>query len=126
MRVLKARGIREELEYYHNQTEKRFDEISLRFDEFLRRFDRSEADWKEERREMEAHIAADRRETAERLAQDRRDAEARLERDRKDAEMRLERESREFKAQKRWLVANFVAVVAGIGGIFAAIVILML
>ena len=96
-----------------------FDEQSrqseFQFKQAMERIDFKYDLWINERREMEARIAADRKETAERLAQDRRDSEA-----------RLERKFREFRSQKRWLVANFVAVLIGMGGIFAAIVILML
>ena len=100
------------------------------------KFDRHMEQWRQDRQEMEARlaaerkeaaayldkmetrVAADRKETAERLAADREEAEARLAAERQEAR-------REFNSQRRWLIANFAAVVVGMGGIFIALLIAM-
>ena len=72
-----------------------------------------------ERKEAEARLAADRKETAERLAADRKEAEARQQ----ATETRLMDERKEFITQKRWLIANFLAIVVGMASIFIAVLI---
>ena len=126
MKSVRSRGIWEELglqrsllEESRKENEKWHAEIRITFNEFIKRFDRSEANWKEERREMEARIAAYRKETAERLAADRKEATERLEAERKESK-------REFISQKRWLIATFVTVFVGMGSIFAAFVVLIM
>ena len=119
-----------------NRKDKRVELITLEYIDA--KFDRHMEQWRQDRKEeadrhaatmekMEARIAADRKETAERLAADRKDAEERLVADRKDAEERLAAERKEarqeFNSQRRWLVANFVAVVVGMGGIFIALLV---
>ena len=122
MRAVKVAGVRDELQRHSHMCEasrreydRRHEESRIRFDEFIKRFDRSEANWKEERREMEARLAADRKEAAARLA-------ATLE------EFKQERKEtkQEFTAQRRWLMANFVAVVIGAIGLLSAFVFFMM
>ena len=98
----------------------RLDRLEVRFASFGEYMKEQNLLWKEERREMEARIAADRRETAERLAADRQETAERLAADRIDSQNRLERELKEFNSQKRWLKANFVGIVAIIIGFFLA------
>ena len=85
----------------------------------------------------EARLAADRKEAEARLVADRKEAEAkqqatetRLMNERKEAEARqqatetrLMDERKEFITQKRWLIANFLAIVVGMASIFIAVLI---
>ena len=121
MRRVRVNSVRDELEIRSKLSEdsrrecdRRHDESRIRFEEFIKRFDRSEANWKEERRGMEARLAADRKEATEKHA-------ASL------AEFRQERieTKQEFTAQRRWLMANFATILVGMVSIFAAIVMLM-
>ena len=122
MRAIRIAGVRDEFQRHSRLCEesrrdydRRHEESRIRFEEFIKRFDRSEANWKEERREMEARLAADRKEAAARLA-------ATL------AEFKQERKEtkQEFTAQRRWLMANFVAVVIGAIGLLSAFVFFMM
>ena len=140
MRAMKIGSVWEAI----NEQNKKLDEQSKKFDLVIKESredtDRKIALWtqehREERREMEARIAADRKETSERLERDRVATEARLAADRKEATDKLDRERKEvqerfekereeslkeFKTQRRWLVANFVAVMIAVFGIFSAI-----
>ena len=94
---------------------------------------------RQDRLEIEQRIAADRKEAEKRqeaaearLAADRKEAEARLAADRKEAEKRQEATEarlvqeraearKDFNSQRRWLIANFVAVVVCMMSIFFAI-----
>ena len=94
-----------------------------------------------DRKEAAERLAADRKEAAERLAADRKEAEARqqttesrLMNERKEAEARQQSsearfaadraaDRNEFISQKRWLIANFLAVVIGMTGIFIALLV---
>ena len=98
------------------------------------KFDKHMEQMRQDRKEMieatEARLAADRKETAERLAADRKEATERLAADRKEAEARqqatetrLMDERKEFITQKRWLIANFLAIVVGMASIFIAVLI---
>ena len=122
MGTARVRGVWEELQrqsrvYDEDRREydRRNEESRIRFEEFIKRFDRSETSWKDERREMEARLAADRKEASERHA-------ASL------ADFRQERREtkQEFASQRRWLMANFVAVVIGMIGLFSAFVFFMM
>ena len=137
MRTLKARSMREainELGSRLGEQGMKIDEQGNRFDlmfkEYKEKSDREFALWRDERREMDARIAADRKEASDRIERDRAATEARLAADREAANARLQQEirenKREFAAQRRWLVANFLAVVVGGSGIFAAIVLLLM
>ena len=100
------------------------------------------AEIKELVKASEDRLAADRKDSAERLERERRESEARLERERRDSEARqqatearLERERkdsearlieerresrRDYNTQRFWLVANFIAIVIGVGGLYLA------
>ena len=111
--------------------------IDAKFDRLEAKLDKHMEQWRQDRKEMEERIAADRRETADRLAADRIEAEARQkatearlmdERREADArqkttEARLMDERKEFITQKRFLIANFVAIVVGMASIFIAVLI---
>ena len=129
MRSRWANGVFESLERHDvglDQHKERLARLDLLFEQFVERCDRSEADWKEERREMEARIAADRKETAERLAADRKEASERLAAERIVFEQEHKESKREFISQKRWLIATFVTVFVGMSSIFAAFVVLIM
>ena len=90
-------------------------------------------EFKEDRKESEARLAADRKESEARLALDRKESEARLAADRKEATERLERERKEFdikfaaerkeaRSNKRWLVGNFIAILVLAATIFFAFI----
>ena len=90
--------------------------------------DRKEAEARQQA--AEARLAADRKETADRLAADRKETADRLAADRKEAEerqkateSRLMDERKEFITHKRFLIANFVAIVVGMASMFIAIII---
>ena len=114
------------------------------------KFDRFEEKWRQDRKEMEARLAADRKETADRLAVDRKEAEERqrttearlaaerkeaeerqkateerLAAERKEAETRLAAERKEaqkaLSTQKGWLIASFIAIIVGAFSITVAI-----
>ena len=129
MRAYRMRMTREEYEDYRTLAERRFEEglieSRIKHEEWKEQFNRSLADWKEERREMEARVDRDRAATEARLATDRKDAAEKLAAERKDAADRFERERvearQEFKTQRRWLIANFVAILIAIFGVFFAI-----
>ena len=116
MRTTRPRGTWDTLEK-HNE---RIARLDLQLELFVKRFDQSEASWKEERREIEARIAADRKETAERLAAERKEASERLEFERKEFLQERKEAKKEFDSQKRWLKANFIVVLLGIIGFYAA------
>ena len=107
----------------HNE---RIERLDLQLELFVKQLDQSGASWKEERREMEARIAADRKEAAERLAADRKETAERLAAERKDFERERMETKREFTVQKRWLIATFVTVFVGMCRIFAAFVVLIM
>ena len=62
----------------------------------------------------EERIASDKRLEADRIASD-----ARLAADRAKWEQDFDKRSREFASHKRWLIANFVAILLGVFAIFA-------
>ena len=129
--------------------------IDAKFESYDAKFDKHMEQWRQDRKEMEARIAADRKETADRLAADRKEAEARqqatetrltnerreaearqqatetrLTNERREAEARqqatetrLMDERKQFITQKRFLIANLVAIVVGMGSIFIALLI---
>ena len=70
---------------------------------------------------MEARLAADREATEKRLAADRKESELRHQR----AEDRLVQERlearRDYNAQRFWLIANFLVLVIGLGGVVLAL-----
>ena len=114
---------------------KNTEQITLEFIDA--KFDRFEKQWREDRKEEAARLAADRKETEARLERDRKEAEAkqkatetRLMDERKEAEARqkatetrLMDERKEFITQKRWLIANFMAIVVGMASIFIAVLV---
>ena len=124
MRALRSRGSWDTLEK-HNE---RIARLDLQLELFVKRFDQSEASWKEERREMEARVAADRAATEARLAADRKETAERLAVDRKEAAERLAAElketKQEFAAQKRWLITIFFTIVFGMSGLIASYILL--
>ena len=67
-------------------------------------------------------LAQDAREREERLAQDAREREQRSEQRAQAMEERHMADRREFRSQKRWLIANFVGVAAIIFGFFLAVI----
>ena len=69
-------------------------------------------------REREGRLAQDAREREERLMQDAREREQRAH----AMEERHLADRREFRSQKRWLIANFVGVVAIMFGFFLAVI----
>ena len=112
------------------------------------KFDKHMEQWRQDSKAMyaatEARLAADRKEaearqqaTETRLMNERKEAEARqqatetrLMNERKEAEARqqvtetrLMDERKEFITQKRWLIANFLAIVVGMASIFIAVLV---
>ena len=94
------------------------------------KFDKHMEQWRKMNAATEARLAADRKEAADRLAADRKETADRLAADRKEAEARqqatetrLMDERKEFITQKRWLIANFLAIVVGMASIFIAVLI---
>ena len=105
------------------------------------KFDRFEEKWRQDRKEeaerhaatlekMEARIAADRKEAEARqqaaetrLANERKEAEARQQ----TTETRLVEERkearREYNTQRFWMIANFIVLLLGVGGIIATVLI---
>ena len=76
---------------------------------------------------MEARLAVDRKEaearqqaTEARMALERKQAEARQQAS--ETRMALERKEarRDYNSQRFWLIANFIAIVIGIGGLYLA------
>ena len=116
-----------------------------------RQMDIMRQEFREDRKESEARLAADRADAEARLAAERVAAEARLAVDRKDAEARqqaaearlaaerkdfeakfeaerkdfeakFEAERKEARSTKRWLIGNFVAVLALAAGVIVALI----
>ena len=130
------------LEYIDFKLDARLD----RFEENLKQERKeSNAIWEQGRKEsdakhealmekMEARIAVDRKEAKARLERERKESEARLAADREAAEARQQatesrlieerREARrEYNSQRFWMIANFVVLFLGIGGIFVTVLI---
>ena len=133
-------------ERFEVKLDAKFDSLISRQERFEAKldakFDKFEEKWARERKEeaarhaetmekMEARLAADRKESEARLAADRKESEARLAADRKESEARQqttearmieERKEarRDYNSQRFWLVANFIAIVIGIGGLYLA------
>ena len=122
--------------------------IDAKFDRLEAKLDKHMQQWRHDSKEMyattEARLAADRKEaearqqaTETRLTNERREAEARqqatetrLTNERREAEARqkatetrLMDERKEFITQKRFLIANFVAIVVGMASIFIAVLV---
>ena len=79
--------------------------------------------------EFKSGLRQDAKDREERLAQDAREREQRaqaieerLMADRRESEARFDSERKEFRSQKRWLIANFVGVAAIIFGFFLAVI----
>ena len=112
------------LEYMDSKLERFEAKLDAKFDKF-------EEKWARERKEDAARHAETMEKMEARLAVDRKEAEARLAADRKEAEamqqatevrMIEERKEarRDFNSQRFWLVANFIAIVIGVGGLYLA------
>ena len=105
--------------------------LEVKLNEFNSKLTEFKAEIKELVKASEDRLAADRKDSAERLERERKESEARqlatearLERERKESEARLVEERREarreYNTQRFWLVANFIAIVIGVGGVYLA------
>ena len=107
--------------------------------DFKEYIDRLEERWREERRESEARLAVDRKEAEmpltadrkeaaemhrierERLSAERKDFINKITEERRDFDKKFAEERKEARATRNWLIATFVSVIIGFGGILMAI-----
>ena len=122
-------------ERFEAKLDAKFDSLDSKQERFEAKldakFDKFEEKWARERKEdaarhaetmekMEARFAADRKESEARLAADRKESEARQRAT--EARMVEERKEarRDYNSQRFWLIANFIAIVIGVGGLYLA------
>ena len=86
------------------------------------KIEKLESQRKQDLLEFKRELREDAKEREERLMQDAREREQKYEQRTQSMEERHMADRREFRSQKRWLIANFVGVAAIIFGFFLAVI----